>query len=87
MRRLATRVLAACLLGLGSAGGREDPADDRREAWRLTPFVSWYWTEFLCSRLSYQHRGGDRPEEDAVYLQITWFLGGHPPHPYWEAVH
>ena len=61
----------------------QDPNDDSREAWGLTPYVSWYWSEFLRFRASYQHRDGDRPAEDAVWLQVTWIFGAHPPHPYW----
>jgi hypothetical protein len=64
----------------------QDPNDQRREAWGVTPYVSWYWTEFLRFRLSYQHRGGDRPEEDAVWFQVTWLFGAHPPHPYWQTL-
>ena len=62
----------------------ENPNDDAQEAWGLTPYVSWYWSEFLRFRLSYQHRGGDRPNEDLVYLQCTFVFGAHPPHPYWS---
>jgi hypothetical protein len=64
----------------------QDPNDDRREAWGVTPYVTWYWTEFLRFRLSYQHRDGDRPAEDAVWLQLTWLFGAHPPHPYWATL-
>jgi hypothetical protein len=61
----------------------ENPNDDALEAWGITPYVSWYWSEFLRFRASYQHRDGDRPEEDIVYLQCTFIFGAHPPHPYW----
>jgi hypothetical protein len=64
----------------------QDPNDDAREAWGVTPYVSWYWTEFLRFRLSYQHRDGDRPAEDAVWIQVTWLFGAHPPHPYWATL-
>jgi hypothetical protein len=64
----------------------QDPNDDAREAWGVTPYATWYWTEFLRFRLSYQHRGGDRPAEDAVWLQVTWLFGAHPPHPYWATL-
>jgi hypothetical protein len=61
----------------------EDPNDDRRERWAASPYVSWYWSEFLRWRLQYQHRGGDAPDEDVLYLQATFIFGAHPPHPYW----
>jgi len=62
----------------------ENPNDDAQEAWGITPYVSWYWSEFLRWRLSYQHRDGDRPAEDVVYLQCTFIFGSHTPHPYWS---
>ena len=49
----------------------------------MSPYVSWYWSEFLRWRLQYQHRGGDAPSEDVLYLQATFIFGAHPPHPYW----
>jgi hypothetical protein len=65
----------------------QDPNDADQEAWGVTPYLTWHWTEFLRFRLSYQHRGGDRPEEDAVFFQVTWAFGAHPPHPYWAILH
>jgi hypothetical protein len=65
----------------------EDPNDDTLEVWGVTPYASWYWTEFLRFRLSYQHRDGDRPAEDAVFFQLTWMFGAHPSHPYWASFH
>ena len=65
----------------------ENPNAADEEAWGVTPYVTWHWTEFLRFRLSYQHRGGDRPEEDLLGLQITWLFGAHAAHPYWEVTH
>jgi hypothetical protein len=62
----------------------EDPADDSSHAWAVNPYVSWYWSEFLRFRLQYQHRDGDVPATDAVFFQVTWIFGAHPPHPYWS---
>ncbi len=62
----------------------QNPDDADQEAWGVTPYVSWYWSEFLRFRASYQHRDGDRNAEDIVYLQATWIFGAHPPHPYWS---
>lgn len=61
----------------------QDPNSDHRELWAVSPYVSWYWSEFLRFRLEYQHKEGDVPSEDNVYLQCTWIFGAHPPHPYW----
>jgi len=53
----------------------------------LSPYLTWYVTEFLRTRLEYQHRRFDRYEgagsEDVVFLQVTGVIGAHPPHPYW----
>lgn len=62
----------------------QDPNSDHREAWAVSPYLSWYWSEFLRFRLEYQHKSGDVPTENNVYLQATWIFGAHPPHPYWS---
>jgi hypothetical protein len=61
----------------------QDANNDNREIWGVSPYVSWYWSEFLRFRAEYQHRGGDVPDTDIIYLQATWIFGAHPPHPYW----
>jgi hypothetical protein len=61
----------------------QNPNDDRFERWAVSPYVSWYWSEFLRWRLQYEHRGGDAPSEDVLYFQATFIFGAHPPHPYW----
>lgn len=61
----------------------EDPNSPDSDAWGVSPYLSWYWNEFLRFRLGYQHRGGDVPDDNVVMLQITWVFGAHPPHPYW----
>jgi hypothetical protein len=37
--------------------------------------------------LEYQHLErdvlGDQQSEDALLLGVTFFIGAHPPHPYW----
>ncbi|MGB7160804.1 MAG: hypothetical protein WBD40_22255 [Tepidisphaeraceae bacterium] len=63
----------------------ENPNDDSQEAWGVTPYVSWYWSEFLRFRFSYQHRElEDADAEDIFFFQATWVFGAHPPHPYWS---
>jgi len=57
----------------------------------LSPYITWYISEFLRARLEYQHRWSDRngfrdrdpDSEDVVLLQFTGVIGAHPPHPYW----
>lgn len=61
----------------------EDALDEHREVWGVSPYVSWYWSEFLRFRAEYQHKDGDVPSEDSLFFQVTWVFGAHPPHPYW----
>ena len=62
-----------------------EPADAARRGWAVSPYVSWYWSEFLRFRLEYQHRDGDVDERGRpVYFQATYIFGAHPPHPYWS---
>jgi hypothetical protein len=63
-----------------------DRAEDDYD-WGISPYVSWYLSEALRLRLEYQHHsvefGGDRENEAALMLGVTFFIGAHPPHPYW----
>jgi len=56
-------------------------------AWGVSSYLSWYLNEALRLRLEYQHLdrdliGGDDSEE-ALLLGMTFYIGAHPPHPYW----
>ncbi len=62
----------------------ENALDSDQQVWGISPYVSWYWSEFLRFRLEYQHKDGDTPTEDTLYFQATWVFGAHPPHPYWS---
>ena len=62
----------------------ENPYDHATAAYGVSPYVSWYWSEFLRFRVEYEHRGGDVPSEDILFFQATWIFGAHPPHPYWS---
>lgn len=61
----------------------KDATNEHREVWGVSPYITWYWSEFLRFRLEYQHKAGDTPKEDTIYMQVTWIFGAHPPHPYW----
>ena len=77
------------------AGIRADYSDFPNSAARgagdydvaLSPYLTWYISEFLRARLEFQHRWQDRvrgsSSEDVVFLQFTGVIGAHPPHPYW----
>ncbi len=61
----------------------QNALDQHKEVWGVSPYVSWYWSEFLRFRVEYQHKQGDTPHEDTLYFQCTFIFGAHPPHPYW----
>ena len=62
----------------------ENALDSNQETWGISPYITWYWSEFLRFRAEYQHKAGDVPTEDTLFLQATWVFGAHPPHPYWS---
>jgi hypothetical protein len=62
----------------------ENPLLASEEMWAISPYVSWYWSEFLRFRVEYQHRDGDVENADVLYVQATFIFGAHPPHPYWS---
>ncbi|MBW2390790.1 MAG: hypothetical protein JRG89_20495 [Deltaproteobacteria bacterium] len=53
----------------------------------VSSYVTWYLAESLRLRVEYQHTErdlmGHDDNEDAVLLGLTFFIGAHPPHPYW----
>ena len=55
--------------------------------WGTSSYLTWYWNEALRLRLEYQHLErdllGQEDTEDALLLGLTFFIGAHPPHPYW----
>jgi hypothetical protein len=60
---------------------------NKNSAWGVSSYLSWYLNEALRLRLEYQHLdrdlvGGDDTEE-AILLGVTFYIGAHPPHPYW----
>ncbi len=60
-----------------------DPGMQRRS---LTPYLSYYFSEFLRLRLNYEHRWSDLVAENkrnSVYVELNWIFGSHPPEPFW----
>ena len=60
-----------------------DPDLTRRS---VTPYLSYYFSEFLRFRLNYERRWSDiRPENgrNSVFLELNWIFGAHPPEPFW----
>jgi hypothetical protein len=72
------------------AGVRYDYTDVLRDAdlqrQSVTPYLSYYFSEFLRLRLNYEHRWSDLAYEDgrnSVYFELNWIFGSHPPEPFW----
>jgi hypothetical protein len=61
----------------------QNAIDDKQEVWGVSPYLTWYYFEFLRFRLEYQYKSGDVPTENNLYFQCTFIFGAHPPHPYW----
>ncbi len=55
--------------------------------WGVSSYITWYLNEALRLRLEYQHLERDlldqSDHEDALLLGLTFYIGAHPPHPYW----
>lgn len=60
-----------------------NPSLNRRS---LTPYFSYYLSEFLRFRINFEHRWSDLVTENgrnSVYLELNWIFGSHPPEPFW----
>jgi len=60
--------------------------DPQLQRTSITPYVSYYFSEFLRFRVNYEHRWSDLPEEDgrnSIFFELNWVFGSHPPEPYW----
>jgi hypothetical protein len=60
-----------------------DPSLRRRS---ITPFVSYYFSEFLRFRLNYEHRWSDLFTENgrnSFYAELNFVFGSHPTEPFW----
>jgi len=52
----------------------------------LTPYLSYYLSEFLRARLSYEHRWSDfftENKRNSLFFELNWVFGSHPPEPFW----
>lgn len=60
--------------------------DPGLKRWSLTPYLSYYFTEFLRARLSYERRWSDLFTENnrnSFLFELNWVFGSHPPEPFW----
>ncbi|MFG0273764.1 MAG: hypothetical protein ACF8QF_01775 [Phycisphaerales bacterium] len=57
------------------------------ESWAVSPYVSYYLTEWIRLRAEYQHQAdnidGDWHSDDTLWFSLTFLIGAHPAHPYW----
>jgi hypothetical protein len=72
------------------AGVRWDEAelltDDRARQKRATPYLSYYLSEFLRARVSYEHLWSDVAADDGrntFMLELNAIFGSHPTEPFW----
>ena len=52
----------------------------------VTPYFSYYFSEFLRFRLNYEHRWSDLYTENkrnSVFAELNFVFGAHPPEPFW----
>jgi hypothetical protein len=52
----------------------------------LTPYLSYYFSEFLRLRLNYERRFSDLLAENkrnSAFIELNWIFGSHPPEPFW----
>lgn len=60
-----------------------DPTLQRKS---LTPYLSYYFSEFLRLRLNYERRWSDiltENKRNSVFVELNWIFGSHPPEPFW----
>ena len=52
----------------------------------VTPYFSYYFSEFLRFRLNYERRWSDLPGEhrrSSLFAELNFVFGSHPPEPFW----
>jgi len=61
----------------------DDPTILRRS---ITPYLSYYFSEFLRFRINYEQLWSGIASENgrkSLYLEFNWIFGSHPPEPFW----
>jgi hypothetical protein len=60
-----------------------DPTLQRKS---LTPYLSYYFSEFLRLRFNFERRWSEIATEDrrnTFFAELNWIFGSHPPEPFW----
>ena len=61
-------------------------ADDAQRRKQVSPYLTWYTSEFFRARLTYQHTWSDLAVEDQLdsfFIEVVVVFGAHPPEPFW----
>jgi len=61
----------------------QDPALQRKS---LTPYFSYYFSEFLRLRFNFERRWseiGAENHRNTFFTELNWIFGSHPPEPFW----
>jgi len=60
--------------------------DDTTWRRKISPYLTWYTTEFFRARFTYEHTFSELPREnrlDSVFVELVIVFGAHPPEPFW----
>ena len=60
--------------------------NDQEHRKKISPYLTWYTSEFFRTRLTYEHTWSDNPVEaglDSFFLELVVVFGAHPPEPFW----
>jgi hypothetical protein len=60
--------------------------DDHAHRRKVSPYFTWYTSEFFRSRFTYEHTWSDIPAEaglDSFFVELVVVFGAHPPEPFW----
>ena len=52
----------------------------------MSPYLTWYTTEFFRARFTYEHTFSELPIEnrlDTFFVELVVVFGAHPPEPFW----
>ena len=60
--------------------------DDTQLRRKISPYLTWYTTEFFRARFTYEHTWSDLAVENRLnsfFVELVVVLGAHPPEPFW----
>jgi len=61
-------------------------ADSSLQRKKISPYLTWYTSEFFRARFTYEHTWSDNPIEDRLdsfFVELVVVFGAHPPEPFW----